>query len=55
MRSNALRDFLVEDHGITMTHNRPSVSNDNPFSESEFVTGQVLGRRRGGLDLIRVG
>ena len=38
MRSHALRDFLVEEHGITMTHNRPSVSNDNPFSESEFRT-----------------
>lgn len=38
MRSNALRDFLIQDHGITMTHNRPSVSNDNPFSESEFKT-----------------
>lgn len=38
MRSNALHDFLVGEHGITMTHNRPRVSNDNPFSESEFKT-----------------
>lgn len=37
MRSNALKDFLT-DHGITITHNRPRVSNDNPFSESEFKT-----------------
>lgn len=37
MRSNALRDLLTE-HGITQTHNRPRVSNDNPFSESEFRT-----------------
>lgn len=37
MRSNALRDFLTE-HGISITHNRPRVSNDNPFSESEFRT-----------------
>jgi putative transposase len=37
MRSNALRDLLA-DAGIDQTHNRPRVSNDNPFSESEFRT-----------------
>lgn len=37
MRSNALKDALNE-HGITLTHNRPYVSNDNPFSESGFRT-----------------
>lgn len=37
MRSNLLKDLLAE-HGVTRTHNRPRVSNDNPFSESEFRT-----------------
>lgn len=37
MRSALLKD-LLEDLGIDETHNRPSVSNDNPFSESEFRT-----------------
>lgn len=37
MRSTALKDYLG-DLGITQTHNRPRVSNDNPFSESEFRT-----------------
>lgn len=37
MTSNALRDHL-HDHGVTLTHNRPYVSNDNPFSEAGFRT-----------------
>lgn len=37
MRSGALKDLLGE-RGVTQTHNRPRVSNDNPFSESEFKT-----------------
>lgn len=37
MRSTLLKDYLGE-LGITQTHNRPRVSNDNPFSESEFRT-----------------
>ena len=37
MRSNALKD-LLSDAGVAQTHNRPRVSNDNPFSESEFRT-----------------
>ena len=37
MRSNALKDFLTAE-GVEQTHNRPHVSNDNPFSESEFRT-----------------
>lgn len=37
MRSTVLRDYLG-DLGVTQTHNRPRVSNDNPFSESEFRT-----------------
>lgn len=37
MRSSLLADFLL-DNAITQTHNRPHVSNDNPFSESEFRT-----------------
>ena len=37
MRSTVLAD-LLEDTGVGRTHNRPHVSNDNPFSESEFRT-----------------
>lgn len=37
MRSTLLKD-LLHDFGIAQTHNRPRVSNDNPFSESEFRT-----------------
>lgn len=37
MRSNAMKTFLTNT-GINETHNRPRVSNDNPFSESEFRT-----------------
>lgn len=37
MRSAALAD-LLDDAGVARTHNRPHVSNDNPFSESEFRT-----------------
>lgn len=37
MRSTVLKDLLA-DAGITQTHNRPHVSNDNPYSESEFRT-----------------
>ena len=37
MRSTLLKD-LLEPLGITQTHNRPRVSNDNPYSESWFKT-----------------
>ncbi len=37
MRSTMLKD-LLHDSGVAQTHNRPRVSNDNPFSESEFRT-----------------
>lgn len=30
--------FLMADLGITKTHSRPHVSNDNPYSESQFKT-----------------
>ena len=30
--------FLLADLGGTKTHNRPHVSNDNPYSESQFKT-----------------
>lgn len=30
--------FLLSDLGVTKTHNRPHVSNDNPYSESQFRT-----------------
>lgn len=37
MRSTVLKDLLA-DFSVAQTHNRPRVSNDNPFSESEFRT-----------------
>ena len=37
MRSTLLRDTLTE-HGVTLSHNRPYTSNDNPFSEAGFRT-----------------
>lgn len=37
MRSHLLRDFLAS-QGVELSFNRPSVSNDNPYSESEFRT-----------------
>ncbi len=37
MRSALLKGLLAE-FGITESHNRPRVSNDNPSSESEFRT-----------------
>lgn len=37
MKSKALGQFLA-DLGITKTHSRPKVSNDNPFSEALFKT-----------------
>ena len=37
MRSKAVAHLLA-DLGVTKTHSRPHVSNDNPFSESQFKT-----------------
>ena len=37
MRSGLLKELLIE-NSVEQTHNRPRVSNDNPFSESEFRT-----------------
>lgn len=37
MRSKPLA-LLLADLGVTKTHSRPHVSNDNPFSESQFKT-----------------
>lgn len=38
MTSNLLRDFLHRQHGTELSHNRPYVSDDNPFSEAGFRT-----------------
>lgn len=38
MKSNLLRDFLKDEHGVNLSHNRPYVSDDNPFSEAGFRT-----------------
>ena len=37
MRSKAVA-LLLSDLGVTKSHSRPHVSNDNPFSESQFKT-----------------
>jgi putative transposase len=37
MKSKPLA-MLLSDLGVTKTHSRPQVSNDNPFSESQFKT-----------------
>jgi len=37
MRSKAVA-LMLSDLGVTKTHSRPHVSNDNPFSESQFKT-----------------
>ena len=37
MKSKAVA-FLLADLGVTKTHSRPHVSNDNPYSESQFKT-----------------
>jgi putative transposase len=37
MKSKAVA-LLFADLGVTKTHSRPHVSNDNPFSESHFKT-----------------
>jgi putative transposase len=37
MRSKPVA-FLLADLGVTKTHSRPYVSNDNPYSESQFRT-----------------
>ena len=37
MRAKATA-LLLSDLGVTRSHNRPHVSNDNPFSESHFKT-----------------
>lgn len=41
MRSNTVA-LLLADLGVTKTHSRPHVSNDNPFSESQFKTMKYM-------------
>jgi putative transposase len=36
--SSALAERLLADLGVTKTHSRPHVSNDNPYSEAQFKT-----------------
>jgi putative transposase len=49
MRSTVLKD-LLGDLDIGQTHNRPRVSNDNPFSESEFRTMKYRPNYPGAFD-----
>jgi putative transposase len=51
MRSSLLKDLLA-DLNIAETHNRPRVSNDNPFSESEFRTMKYRPNYPGTFDTI---
>ena len=51
MRSGVLRDLLA-DLDITQTFNRPRVSNDNPYSESEFKTMKYRPSYPGTFDTI---
>jgi putative transposase len=37
--------LLMADLGVTKTHSRPHVSNDNPFSESQFTPALAGGAR----------
>jgi putative transposase len=53
MRSNDLKDLLGR-LGIDQTHNRPRVSNDNPFSESEFRTMKYRPNYPGVFDELEV-
>ncbi len=52
----AMRSTLLADHfttyGVARTHNRPRVSNDNPFSESEFRTMKYRANYPGTLETI---
>ncbi len=41
MKSKAVA-LMLSDLGVTKTHSRPHVSNDNPFSESQFKTMKYL-------------
>jgi putative transposase len=34
--------LLLSDLGVTKTHSRPHVSNDNPFSEAHLGAGPAL-------------
>ena len=43
MRSTLVA-LLFSDLGITASHSRPRVSNDNPFSEAQFRTVKYPGR-----------
>jgi transposase InsO family protein len=38
MTSNLLRDVLADQYGVGLSHSRPYVSDDNPFSEAGFRT-----------------
>lgn len=51
MKSNSLKNLLA-DHGVEMTHNRPYVSNDNPYSESEFKTMKYRPNYPGTFDTV---
>jgi putative transposase len=56
MRSKCVA-LLLSDLGVTKTHSRPHVSNDNPFSESQFKTLKyrpMFPARFGGLEDARV-
>ncbi len=46
--------FLLADLGVTKSHSRPHVPNDNPFSESQFIM-RVIGVKRLGRGVCSIG
>lgn len=52
MKSNCVA-MLLSDLGVTKTHSRPHLSNDNAFSESQFKTLKLKYRHSFQTDLAR--
>lgn len=54
IETNDLKE-LLEPLGVQMSHNRPCVSNDNPYSESEFRTMKYRPDYPGTFDSLEAG
>ena len=46
--------ILLVDLGVTKTHRRPHVSDENPFSEAQFQSSQLTVARTAWFDGLRV-
>ena len=53
MKAKSVAEFMG-DIGVTKTHSRPYVSNDNPYSEAHFKTSSTARNSRNGLALSRM-